>query len=232
MKPQTVNLTSEYLQGAQAFEGCSLRVYVCPAGFLTVGIGHLIRERESKLYLGGMTLAEAKSLHRTNKAEFLRRTAELTLEEAHELKRRDMEIATTEVEKRLVKWGVHDAPNRCLEILTDLAFNGGPGFLDGTIAARMRAKDYDGAVLFSPKFCLAEKPGTGKLVPYAGLTFRRYSFVWYYFTGEFWRIGSEGNKDADWLEVEQFLTKLSEILRKKNLKNLLPYPNNLRKVQN
>lgn len=226
-KPQKVILSAEYLKGAEAFEGCHLQPYVCPAGHLTIGIGHRIWPSETKLYLGGMLLTEAKALYNTNRAEFLRRTAKLTLEQVHELKRRDMAEAAAAVELRLQRWGVTDAPERCLEVLTDLVFNGGPGFLDGGIAERMRKKDYDGAILFSPKFCNSGDPP----VPTTGLTFRRYSFVWYYFTGEWWRIGAEGGSDQDWAEVKLFLSKLTDLLQKKGVKNPLPYVKNLRSQQ-
>lgn len=229
-RAQKVRLSAEYLQLAEQFEGCHLQPYVCPGGHLTIGIGHKIREHECKLYLGGMTLAEAKSLERSNRKEFLRRTAKLTLEQVHDLKRDDMASAVAQVEKRLERWGIFDAPERCLEVLTDLAFNGGPGFLDGTITNRMLSRDYDGAILFSPKFCLTTD-ARGELVPCTGLTFRRYSFVWYYFTGESWRIGAEGGSDQDWAEVKLFLARLAELLQKRNCKNPLPYPNNLRSAQ-
>ena len=228
-------LSAGYMGLAEKFEGTSLVVYIDPAGIPTVGIGHRVKVGEEKIYLGGMSIAQAVSMARTNKDEFLRRTAKLSLEQVHALKNHDMDDAIKAVLKRLAAWGLKpkDVPQRCLEVLVDLAFNGGPGFLDGTIAKHMKAKNFDAAILFSPMFCLAEDENSPlkkkPLVPFTGLTLRRYSFVWYYFTGETWRIG-ESSKTR-WNEVADFLAKLTALLAKRNLKNPLPYPNNRREAQ-
>jgi GH24 family phage-related lysozyme (muramidase) len=228
-------LSADYMGLAEKFEGLSQVVYDDGAGILTIGIGHRVKAGEEKIYLGGMTIAQALSLLRKNKAEFILKTAKLSLEQVHELKNRDMADAIEAVLNRLVKWGLKpkDVPQRCLEVLVDLAFNGGPGFLDGSIAKYMRAKNFDAAILFSPMFCLAEDKNSPlkkkPLVPFTGLTLRRYSFVWYYFTGEPWRIGSAPK--TRWNEVADFLAKLTALLTKRNLKNPLPYPNNKREAQ-
>ena len=74
-----------------------------------------------------------------------------------------------------------------------LAYNGGPGFLDGTIKTRLIAGDTDGAILWFLMFCLADvhrKDGTVmRNVPVTGLTLRRYSEVWLALTNQVWRIG-------------------------------------------
>lgn len=231
-------LTSKYFGIVEKFESVHLQAYFDAAGYLTVGIGHLVRDHEITKYLGqGLSLAEAKRLWKSNQAEFYKRVPKFTLEYVHELKRVDMEAASSAVLKRIKTWGVkpEDVPSKCFEVLTDLAFNGGPGQLDGTIASLMRKKDFTGAMLFTAMFCNARDPkdksAKPKSVPFTGLTFRRYSVIWYGFTGEAWRIGAEGGADKDWAEVELFLKKLTEILKKEGRTNPLPYPNNRREAQ-
>jgi GH24 family phage-related lysozyme (muramidase) len=232
---EEIILSPEYMGLAEKFEGCHVQPYDDGAGILTVGIGHRIKPGEEKLYLGGMSIAQASSLLRSNQAEFLHKTAKLSLEQVHDLKNRDMREAIQAVLKRLASWGLKtkDVPQRCLEVLVDLAFNGGPGFLDGSIAKYMKAKKFDEAVLFSPRFCMAEDKNSPRkpkpLVPFTGLTLRRYSFVWYYFTGEAWRIGPA--KETRWQEVDKCLAGLTTLLQKKGKKNPLPYPNNRKEAQ-
>lgn len=228
---QKVILSKEYLSAMTQFEGLHRQAYVDPAGYPTIGIGHLIRANEVDKYLGGMSIPAAVKLWHADREAFYDRVPSLTLEEVHDLKRADMKKATDAVESKLQRWGLLGIPQRCLEVATDLAFNAGPGSLDGGFKECLLRKDYDGAVLFSPRYCMAADPHTKKPVPYAGLTFRKYTFVWYYFTGEIWRIGAEGGRDADWKEVDSFLKKLTEILKAKGKANPLPYPNNRREAQ-
>src|SRR3990167_5897695 len=86
-------LSPEYMGLAEKYEGLSQVVYDDGAGKLTIGIGHLVKNGEEKIYLGGMTIAQAHSLLRSNKVEFLRKTAKLSLEQVHALKNRDMQAA-------------------------------------------------------------------------------------------------------------------------------------------
>ena len=225
-------LSPKYMQGAELFEGKHARPYRDCSGLWTIGIGHLIRASEVNKYLGGMDFQKATTLFKADPNEFYKRVANLTEEQIHALKCSDMAGAIKEVQNRLLRWGVKNVPQRCFEVLVDLAFNGGPGFLDGSIATHMKANDFDAAVLFSPRFCLAGDPHNSKIpVPFAGLTFRRYTFVWYYFTGEIWRIGAEKSRDEDWKEAQCFLDKLTTMLKGKGLHNPLPYLNNRRENQ-
>lgn len=46
------------------FEGRALRKYVCPAGYWTIGYGHLIKKQEMSLFEEGITAMRAESLLR------------------------------------------------------------------------------------------------------------------------------------------------------------------------
>lgn len=210
-------------------EGIHLQPYICPAGKLTSLIGHVIKPGEEKIYIPGMTIAGAKELCLKDREAFLAKVPKLTLEFAHQVKRQDLKLASGEVDKRLKQWKV-TVNNQVYTLLVDLVYNGGPGFLDQSIREYLLKGDPVGAVLRAPLYCNAEvKPKI--LRPLAGLTFRRYSFVWFALTGEAWRIGSEASEDKDWAEVALFLTKLTALLRKWGRDNPLPYPCNRREAQ-
>lgn len=56
------HITQEGIDLIKRFEGFSATVYICPAGYPTIGYGHLVREAEQ--YEQGITEAEAEDLLR------------------------------------------------------------------------------------------------------------------------------------------------------------------------
>lgn len=224
-------LSDAYMAIAEKFEGLRFSPYLDSAGKWTIGIGHLIRDYEVKLYLGGMSFAQATALFKKSQAEFYAKVAKLTVAQVHALKNRDMKIALDAVKQRLIRWGLkpEDVPPRLVDLLVDLAFNAGPGSLDQTIAAKMRARDWDGVIYFSAKFNKAEHPKTKHLVPCEGLTLRRFSMIWFALTGESWRIG--GNAKTRWDEVASFLAKVKARATAKGKVSPLPFDCNLKKNQ-
>lgn len=54
------HITQEGIDLIKRFEGFSPTVYICPAGYPTIGYGHLVREAER--YEQGITEAEAEEL--------------------------------------------------------------------------------------------------------------------------------------------------------------------------
>lgn len=56
------HVTQDGIDLIKRFEGFSPAVYICPAGYPTIGYGHLVREAE--LYEQGITEAEAEALLR------------------------------------------------------------------------------------------------------------------------------------------------------------------------
>lgn len=56
------HVTQEGIDLIKRFEGFSPTVYICPAGYPTIGYGHLVREAER--YEQGITEAEAEELLR------------------------------------------------------------------------------------------------------------------------------------------------------------------------
>ncbi len=212
------------------FEGLHLQPYICPAGKLTSLIGHVIKKGEEKKYLAGMSIDDAIEMIKRDSDGFYQKVPKLTVDEAHRVKRADLKEACAEVDKRLSDWKC-SVNNDVYSWAVDMVFNGGPGFLDESIKTYLLKKDTIGAVLRGPLYCGVRK-SPKIFIPLAGLTFRRYSFVWLALTGEKWRIGSEGSNDKDWAEVALFLTKLTALLRKWGRVNPLPYKNNLRENQN
>lgn len=58
------HITQEGLDLIKRFEGFSPTVYICPAGYPTIGYGHLVRDHERDRYEQGVTESEAEHLLR------------------------------------------------------------------------------------------------------------------------------------------------------------------------
>lgn len=58
------HITQDGLDLIKRFEGFSPTVYICPAGYPTIGYGHLVREHELDRYEQGITEQEAEDLLR------------------------------------------------------------------------------------------------------------------------------------------------------------------------
>ena len=56
------HITQEGLDLIKWFEGFSPTIYTCPAGYPTIGYGHLVRDRERKRFAGGISREEADEL--------------------------------------------------------------------------------------------------------------------------------------------------------------------------
>ena len=56
------HITQDGLDLIKRFEGFSPTVYICPAGYPTIGYGHLVREHELDRYEQGITEQEAEDL--------------------------------------------------------------------------------------------------------------------------------------------------------------------------
>lgn len=232
----TTTLSEGYMNLAEKFEGNHAQAYPDSGGLWTIGIGHLIRPNEIQKYLG-MSIEEANRLYfskdnaNVNHCFFYSKAPKLTQKEVHDLKNSDMKAAVNAVAARIKSWNLQlaEVPQRHFEVLVDLAFNGGAGQLDQSIAGFMRKRQFDEAVMFTAKFVNSHSRKYGKAVPTCGLTLRRYSMIWYAFSGEAWRIG--GNEATRWAEVDQFLKKLTNWLKTKGKVNPLPYACNRRENQ-
>ena len=62
------HLTQEGLTLIKRFESFSPTVYVCPAGYETVGYGHVVKEGERERFVAGITEHEAEALLRRDAA--------------------------------------------------------------------------------------------------------------------------------------------------------------------
>ena len=56
------HITQEGLDLIKRFEGFSPTIYTCPAGYPTIGYGHLVRDRERDRFTGGISREEAEEL--------------------------------------------------------------------------------------------------------------------------------------------------------------------------
>jgi lysozyme len=60
------HVTEQGMALVKRFEGFSATVYICPAGFPTIGYGHLLRDGERLILDDGISLAEAEQLLRND----------------------------------------------------------------------------------------------------------------------------------------------------------------------
>jgi len=58
------HITDDGLDLIKQFEGFSPTIYLCPAGYPTVGYGHMVLTHEQGAFAGGITSAEATELLR------------------------------------------------------------------------------------------------------------------------------------------------------------------------
>jgi len=242
MAPAPMDASNEILELVELFEGLGpnvtgsgvtkrVQAYMAPEGQLTIGLGHVIVAGEEKTYLGGMTVAQAHGMYKTDRKQFLQRSAALTLVQVHELKRRDIARFTGNLNKWMEANKVK-LSQRMFDVLIDLSFNAGEGAWNGTLKKNLVTEKNEAvAALFLPMFVMASNVYSRKLKrsvsqasPVSGLTFRRFSMVWFYFTGEKWRI-------ANWIDWQIFLEKLNLILKAKNIVNPLPYKRNRKESQ-
>ena len=56
------HITKEGLDLIKRFEGFSPEIYTCPAGYPTIGYGHLVRDQERERFAGGISREEAEEL--------------------------------------------------------------------------------------------------------------------------------------------------------------------------
>lgn len=58
------HVTEEGLDLIKRFEGFSSRIYICPAGYPTIGYGHVVLAHEREQFAAGITQAEATDILR------------------------------------------------------------------------------------------------------------------------------------------------------------------------
>ncbi len=63
-------MTERCLELVKKFEGFSPVVYLCPAGYPTIGYGHVVRPEEMERYASGITKEEAEELLRQDLQRF------------------------------------------------------------------------------------------------------------------------------------------------------------------
>lgn len=100
-------------------EGLSLKVYLCPANVPTIGYGHVVRDSEKSLYVGGVTK-----------------------EKAEEILEDDVSYFEREV-KDLVDYDINENQ---FSALVSFSFNVGVNaFRNSTLRRKLLVGDYDGA---------------------------------------------------------------------------------------
>lgn len=63
-------MTKRCIELVKRFEGFSPTVYICPAGYPTIGYGHVVTPEERKRFRGGITKEEAEELLRRDLIKF------------------------------------------------------------------------------------------------------------------------------------------------------------------
>lgn len=58
------HITQAGIDLIKRFEGFSHTVYICPAGYPTIGYGHVVKPQEREQFAGGITTAQAEVLLR------------------------------------------------------------------------------------------------------------------------------------------------------------------------
>jgi lysozyme len=58
------NVTQAGIDLIKQFEGFSSTVYICPAGYPTIGYGHVVKPQEREQFAGGITTEQAETLLR------------------------------------------------------------------------------------------------------------------------------------------------------------------------
>ena len=113
------HLTDEGLALIKRFEGFASEIYVCPAGWPTIGYGHVVRDEERKRFADGIDETTAE-----------------------ELLRRDVETAERAV-LRLIRVPLEDGR---FDALCSFTFNLGAGALQRSTLRRKVNREEHGAV--------------------------------------------------------------------------------------
>ena len=113
------HVTDEGLALIKRFEGFEPEIYICPAGWPTIGYGHVVRDHERERFAGGVDEAAAE-----------------------ELLRRDVETAERAV-PRLIRVPLEDGR---FDALVSFAFNLGAGALQRSTLRRKVNREEHGAV--------------------------------------------------------------------------------------
>lgn len=145
----SMNPSKELLELHKSFEGCSSEAYICPAGVLTIGIGHTENDEDAKYPF------DQKS--------------KWTDEKIEEVWRYDMERATNDARRLMhvpVSQGIFDAT-------VDLMFNCGTGCK--TYLGLINNSNFDAAADALLKWIHATDPKTGRPVALLGLIKRRFA---------------------------------------------------------
>lgn len=117
------------------FEGLRLKAYICPAGKLTIGYGHVIKEHESK---------------------------EITLEDAERLLDIDCAVAMVRI-RDLVKIKLSD--NRMQALISFVFNVGVGNFASSTLLKKINTADWNGAAKEFLRWDKARVNGKMKALP-------------------------------------------------------------------
>lgn len=63
------HITQNGINLIKRFEGFSAHIYICPAGYPTIGYGHVVKEHEREIFKNGITEEQAEELLRLDVQE-------------------------------------------------------------------------------------------------------------------------------------------------------------------
>ncbi len=171
--------------------------YTDAVGKITVGYGHLIQAGED--FSAGLSIPN----------------------EVDDLLLRDLEIYIDFVKDDLISIAKQSLSQNEIDALILLCFNCGETSLLQSIKSNIIQNDILGVGLVFPRYCKGNFKGKLPPGPISGLTFRRYSELLLFATGEVCRINS-------YQELFQYaLPEIRSAYAKKNRICQLPYPENL-----
>lgn len=146
-----------FIDVIKQYEGFSATPYICPAGYLTIGYGHLWKGSKD---------------------------TQITEEEATRLFLEDFQKAVDCVEAKAGE-ALKDEPMHRALALASFVFNLGAGnFKQSTLLRKVKAKDWEGAAAEFERWTKAYNPKTKKKETLGGLVKRRKTEAHYFLTGE------------------------------------------------
>ncbi len=162
-----MQISSEGIEHIKAFEGIldgdpstvNLDPYICPAGYVTIGWGHVVLH-DGKMLKGRQGLAIAKQLIPNG----------ITMEEATDLLADDL----IKFEDYVFQYIDVELTQSQFDAIVALIFNIGPGnFATSTVRRQTNAGNFNAAAEAFMMWTKAKNPNTGALEVLSGLVRRR-----------------------------------------------------------
>ena len=130
------------LELIKKYEGFSNHIYLCPAGFPTIGYGHLCKETDFYIKEKNLAISEVKFILQKHnfETEKLKDTTKITLFEAENFLAQDIEC----VERSVIKLISCPLTDNQFSALVSFTFNLGVGALQrSTLRSKLNRGEYE-----------------------------------------------------------------------------------------